>query len=101
MEKKMFDISGPCLRFNECDSGLYAPAPPLHNPFDLDLEDFAVAQRPIRHNNRVVELAERTRPTSGEAGVKNPCVPPVQMVKPKIYEYLFLNVLLTEAKQHK
>ncbi len=79
----MFDISAPCLRFNQSDSSFYAPAPPLHNPFDLDLEHFAVAQRPIRHDNRVVKLAERTRPASREASVENPCVAPVQMVKSK------------------
>ncbi len=91
----------PCLRFNERDSGLDATAPPLNNTFDLDLEDFAVAQRPIRHDNRVVKFAERARPASGEASVQNPCVPPVQMVKSKIYKYLFLSVLLTEENQQK
>jgi hypothetical protein len=83
MVKKMFRHLCSCLRFNERNSGLDAPAPPLNNPFDLDLEHFAVAQRPIRHDNRVVELAERTRPASGEASVENPCVPPVQVVKSK------------------
>ncbi len=99
--QKQFTLPPPCLRFNERDPGLDAPAPPLNNPFDLDLEHFAVAQRPIRHDNRVVKLAERTRPTGGEASVQNPCVAPVQMVKSKIYKYLFLNVLSTEGKQQK